>query len=492
MKTTLPIALLLMAAACPAQQSNPFVQKGETKKEEPPVGPSYVGIIEQILVPPELIEAWLLKNGVPDDATALRAIVQDWIRDGKASCDHTSIGIGVTGRNALNESVLEQIYPTEYAPNGSGVWPLPTSFETRNLGYTMEFKPSTEGGKPFLTASGECVEMIGSNMWNPLMEKTRHPDDVFMPVIRSVRLSEGQWAGNSISEDPFAEASPPDADRRKSVLTPAAKPGAVALVSRVDPLPTERKAGDRSRLVFFRGAVEEEVRKAAPLPPRLHVSYKSVNVPHAAFSEWLQGRAPLDVPASAWSFVESLKGDQAPTLLEAADGIFQSDAAWTLENIREVIYPTEWEPNNVTTLMERWEAPKEKNEGGKSVTGTGTMGRYKIQAASGLAGASLPTSFETRNTGVTLEMKVSRGTDDPWIQLSFSRVDQVGESVYRRIEDNGNWIPDMKLPLFASNRSTTACRLERGRWTLVSSGTEFNGPGKADREHCLLMFIKVE
>jgi hypothetical protein len=491
MKTTLPLALLMLATACPAQEANPFVKKGEAKKEEPPVGPSYVGIIEQILVPPDLIEAWLLKNGIPDDATALRALVQEWIRDGKASCDHTSIGIGVTGKDVTNESILEQIYPTEYAPNGPGVWPLPTSFETRNLGYTVEFKPSGEGGKPFLTASGECVEMLGSTTWHPLMEKTRHPEDVFMPVIRSVRLSEGQWVGNSIPEDPFAEDGP-DPDRRKSVVTPAAKPGAVALVSRIDPLPAERKAGDRSRLVFFRGAVEEEIRKAAPLPPRLHVSYKALNVPHTAFSEWLQGRAPLDVPVSAWSFVESLKGDQAPPLLEAADGIFQSDAAWTLENIRELIYPTEWEPNNETTLMERWEATKEKSEGGKNVVGTGTFGRYKIQAAPGLAGASLPTSFETRNTGVTLEMKVSRGSDDPWIQLNFERVDQVGESVYRRIEDNGNWIPDMKLPLFASNRCHTSCRLERGRWTLISSGTEFNGPGKADRDHCLLMFVKVE
>ena len=57
---------------------------------------------------------------------------------------------------------------------------------------------------------------------------------------------------------------------------------------------------------------------------------------------------------------------------------------------------------------------------------------------------------------------------------------------------NGQWIPDMKLPLFATNRVTTSCRLKRGKWTLVSSGTEFTGPGKADRDHCLLMFVKVE
>jgi hypothetical protein len=328
-------------------------------------------------------------------------------------------------------------------------------------------------------------------MWHPLVEKTRHPEDVFLPIIRSVRLSEGQWVGNSASDDPFASGEP-DPHRRKSTVTPAAKPGAVALVSRVDPLPAERKAGDRSRLVFFRGAVEGEVRKAAPLPARLHVSYKALNVPHAAFSEWVQGRAPLDVPVSAWSFVESLKGDQVPSLLAAADGIFQSDAAWTLENIRELIYPTQWQPNNETTLLEKWEAAKEQREGSKNVAGTGTFGRYKIQSAPGLAGASVPISFETRNTGVTLEMEVERGSDDPSVQLGFYRVDEVGESVYRRLEDNGNWIPDIKLPLFATNRCTTSCRLERGRWTLVSSGTEFNGPGKADRDHCLLMFVKVE
>jgi hypothetical protein len=188
----------------------------------------------------------------------------------------------------------------------------------------------------------------------------------------------------------------------------------------------------------------------------------------------------------------SLKGDEAPVLLEASDGIFQSDGRWILENIREVIYPTEWEPSNVTTVVERWEAPKQQEEGGKRVIGTGTFARYKIEAAPGLAGASLPSSFETRNTGTTLELEAPRTGDDSVVRLSFDRVDEVGESVYRRIEDNGQWIPDMKLPLFASNRFSTSCRLKRGAWTLISSGTEFTGPGKADRDHCLLMFVKVE
>jgi hypothetical protein len=487
MKTVLTLALLL-TAVCPGQEANPFVKKGESKKEAPPAGPSYVGVLEQILVPPDLIETWLLKNGIPEDATALRATVQEWIREGKATCDHTSVGVGVAGRKATNESILEQIYPTEYAPNGSGVWPLPTSFETRNLGYTVEFDPTGEGKEQHLFATGEFVEMLESAPHHPLMEKTRHPGDVFMPVIRSVRLSEGEMAGEQ--EDPFAEATPSAGPRR--VVMSASKPGTVALISRIDPLPTERKAGVATRLVFLRGALEEKVHPTPPLPPRIHISYKSVKVPHDVFSEWLQDRPPLEVPASAWKFVASLKGEQAPALLEAADGIFQSDGRWVLENIREVIYPTEWQPSNVHTLVEKWEAPQQQNQDGKRVTGTGTFARYEIQAASGLAGASLPVSFETRNTGVTLEMEVPRKGDDPVVRLAFDRVDVVGESVYRRIEDNGQWIPDMKLPLFATNRCNTSCRLERGRWTLISSGTEFNGPGKADRDQCLLMFVKVE
>ncbi len=488
MKTTLFFALLL-AATCSAQEANPFVKKGEARKEDPPVGPSYVGIVEQILVPPDLIEAWLLKNGIPEDATALRATVQQWIHEGKATCDHTSIGVGVEGRKSTVESILEQIYPTEYAANGSGVWPLPSGFETRNLGYTVEFAPWSEGKERHLLATGEFVEMLGSRPYHPLIEKTRHPEDVLMPVIRSVRLSEQQPSGGE-QDDPFAEATP--SVERRQVVMPASKPGAIALISRIDPLPREREAGLPTRLVFSRGALENEIRPSPPFPPRIHVSYKSLKVPHGVFSDWLQGQPPLGVPGSAWDFVLSLKGEQAPVLLEAADGIFQSDGRWVLENIREVIYPTQWEPANERTLLERWEAAKEQREGGKNVAGIGSFARYKVQSLPGLAGASLPVSFETRNTGATLEIEVPRKVDDPVVRLVFDRVDEVGESVYRRIEDNGNWIPDMKLPLFATNRSTTSCRLKLGSWTLISSGTEFTGPGKADRDHCLLMFVKVE
>lgn len=492
MKITIMFALSL-SAACSAQEANPFVKNGALEPPEQLAGVSYVGIIEQILVPPDLIEGWLDEHGIPEDATGLRATVQEWIHDGRASCEHTSVGVGLAGNKAFNESILEQVYPTEYLPNGSGVWPLPTAFETRNVGHSIEFEPTGEGKGLHVVATGFSVEMLGSNSWHTLVEKTRHPDDVFTPVFRSFRLEEGKWVG--FGDDPFASSGedvPPAGTRRRSTMVPAAKPGGIALVSREDPWPDERKAGQRSRLVFLRGAVEEEIRKATPLPPRLHVSYKSLKVPHVAFSDWLQGRNPLEVPGTAWDFVRSLEGDQAPALLEAADGIHLSDGALTLESIREIIYPVEFKPSNESTLLERWEASKQQREGEKNVEGTGTFARYKVEAAPGLAGASLPTSFETRNTGVTLEMTVSGRSDDPWAKVNFERVKMVGESVYRRIEDQGNWIPDMTMPLFASTRCTAFCRLERGRWTLVSTGTEFTGPGKADRDHCLLIFVKVE
>ena len=116
----------------------------------------------------------------------------------------------------------------------------------------------------------------------------------------------------------------------------------------------------------------------------------------------------------------------------------------------------------------------------------------KIEAIPGLAGASLATAFETRNTGMTYEIRVLPDEHGVVVDHVFERVQQVGETVCRRIEDQGKWVPDITIPLFSTGRSSTSNRLQPGKWTLISSGVEYTDSGKVDREHCLLMFVKVE
>ena len=491
-RPVIPCTLLAISMTCLAQEPNPFVKKDQPKPPEPAAGASYVGILEHILVPPDLINDWMRENGMPADANGLRAVVQQWVEKGKATLDHTSVGLGVGNRRTVNESILEQIYATEYEPNGPGVWPSPTSFETRNLGYTEDFNSDPKDGANRLSLGGEFVEMQGNTVWDFLMEKTRQPDDVFFPIVRSMRLAQGTWDGQSA--DPFAEKASPAGGSSGSTQTSAfsMEGGKYTLVSRMDPLEVERKSGLPSRLVFLRSDFAKGDEKVPTSREINHVSFSAVRVPHLEFSAWLQKQAPLSVSRDAWLLAESLRKDGKAELLDAADGVARSGSRWTLENIREVIYPTEWEPANRKVLLEHWEQSQEQKVDGKPKQGTATYGRYNIEAIPGLKGASMATAFETRNTGSTLEMDTT--VDDKGIlaNLSLSRVNYVADTVYRRIEDQGNWIPDVKLPLFASNRCSTTCRLVPGQWTLISSGSEYSGPGKVDREHCLLMFVKVE
>ncbi len=75
----------------------------------------------------------------------------------------------------------------------------------------------------------------------------------------------------------------------------------------------------------------------------------------------------------------------------------------TIEVIREFIYPTEYEPP---------ELPQQNNNGGGLLGGGGGGG-------AGIATPATPTAFETKNTGVTLEIEPTIGENDFVIDLRF-------------------------------------------------------------------------
>lgn len=492
MKSRLILLAALLALPLAAEEANPFVKKkDEAKKTEPPPGPAFVGILEHVLVPPDLIDAWIKQHGMPADATALRAEVQKWVEEKKASLDCTMMGSGVMGRISSNERILERIYPTEYMEAGAGVWPYATAFETRNLGYTAEFISNAGDGKVRLSVDADFCEMQGSNPWNVIVEKTRQPDDVFMPVIRTYRLlQKGPAIKGKEVVDPFAD--PQEASPISMHHQPSFESDGVHLLARFDPLSVERKRGLPSRLIFARGSAAPEVGKTAPLAEDFAYTVATIRVPHVEFSSWLQSQQPLAVQMGAWSFAETLCKDGKAEVVESAGSRGNVSKHNLLENISEIIYPTEYEPSYQRTVTERWEERERRNVDGKPVEGVATRATVKIDAVPGLAGASTATSFETRNTGMTYELEILPDENGILAKHVLERVIYVGESVHRRIEDQGKWIPDITMPIFSTCRFNTTNRLQPGKWTLIATGPEYAENGKTDREQCLLMFVKVE
>ncbi|WP_265594386.1 hypothetical protein [Haloferula sp. BvORR071] len=487
---SLLFAALALALPVQAQEPNPFVKKSEEAKAVTPPGDSYVAVLEYILAPPDLVGEWIRKNNIVNDADGLRAVVQQWIGEGKATLEHTVVCSGVADRKSEFASIVELIYPTEYEPPGAGVWPMPTSFETRNTGLSTELAPATypQNG-PQLSLWVDDVTYTGSRAWDILSSRTHQPDDIFMPEFRSIRASWG--ADHDLILNPFNS-------QRDIVVTPAAQApnplpiGKYQLIARADPLEKEREAGAQTRLVFLRGAFAARTKPAAEVVMPRHLSYELVEVPHAAFSEWQRAKKPGDIPSGAWELVEGMRRAGGTAVISSGDSFGKGASKWMLENIREEIYPTEYEPMDERTVLRRWQSPHKQQENGQMVEGLGTFERVKVDSKPGLAGAGLATSFETRNTGTTIEFKPAQDESGLLAELECRHVIRLGDTVSRRIEDGGEWIPDCKMPLFGSSHFNTTARVTAGAWTLVGTGTRFTGLGKSDPGRCLLLFIKVE
>jgi len=492
MKSSLLVLLALGSPLC-AQDPNPFVKKGDTAKTEAPPGDSFVAVVEHILVPPDNIAEWIRNNSITEDSDGLRAVVQQWIEEGKATLEHTHLATGVAARRTDAGSIVELIYPTEYEPSGGGVWPLATSFETRNTGISVDFDAATFREGPRLSVSVDHVTYTGSRAWDMLSNRTRHADDIFMPGFRSVRAGWGSFRPFGDARlNPFAETSVPETIP-PSVPAPAPLPGGkYKLLARADPNPTERQQGGATRLVFLRGDFVPPVKSEVVSLPLRHLAYELLEVRHANFSAWQRSRTPAEIPTGAWGAVEGMRKAGEVTPISCGDGLAQGNAEWLLENICEEIYPTEWAPTYEKTVLRRWQSAHRQKEDGKFTEGLGTFELQRLEANPGINGASLPTSFETRNTGMTLTLKPFRDESGLLVNLSAQYVVRLGDTICRRIEDQGEWIQDITMPLFASNLFTTTCRITPDKWTLVGSGSRFTGLGKSDPGSCLLLFIKVE
>ncbi len=121
------------------------------------------------------------------------------------------------------------------------------------------------------------------------------------------------------------------------------------------------------------------------------------------------------------------------------------------ESISERIYPTEYEPPELPPSNISTQAAAEKSEWVKWLE---AAGKYVV-----------PTSFETRNTGQTLEATVQPvvAEENSWdVSLSFDNVESLGNLTH------GAKDLRIEMPLFGSFRTGGLIRLKEGQWRLLS------------------------
>ena len=135
----------------------------------------------------------------------------------------------------------------------------------------------------------------------------------------------------------------------------------------------------------------------------------------------------------------------------------------SVEAVVEQIYPTEYEPPEML--------PDKAVEQLLSKRVPESLSEVIEQLTSG----ATPTSFETRNTGVTLEAAVQpvAGKQDCWdLSLAFEEVVLAG---YESFEPEGLHV---KMPTFATFRCGGLLRVAEERWQLVSALAPPQGIGK--------------
>lgn len=158
-------------------------------------------------------------------------------------------------------------------------------------------------------------------------------------------------------------------------------------------------------------------------------------------------------------------------LMTAPSVTARSGQKATIEIIREFIYPTEYEPPEIPTSTGQ-------NQGGilGGATGGGGVQSFPVTPAT-------PTAFETRNTGVTLEIEPTIGENDFMIDLRFvpevvefegfinygspiqtGGTDLLGNPVQIVLTENR-----IEMPVFSSRRVNTALTIYDG-YTVAVGG----------------------
>jgi Flp pilus assembly secretin CpaC len=147
------------------------------------------------------------EKSVSADATALRMKLQGLVEKGEANVLETQVVMARSGQKATVESIHELIYPTEFNPvtfeqtkedmeklvaKGFTFNPAtPSTFETRNVGNTLEVEPtiSVEAKLIDIRIVPELMWHTGDRVWYDGKDSLGNPFQLKMPDFYVVRLN---------------------------------------------------------------------------------------------------------------------------------------------------------------------------------------------------------------------------------------------------------------------------------------------------------------
>ena len=208
-----------------------------------------------------------------------------------------------------------------------------------------------------------------------------------------------------------------------------------------------------------------EEASSAPNPDLpIRVELDVIELPHDTLRKLTRGKTIESLHSTVLNLIKEKNAKRINTSLCTV----KSGEKCSIESVREVIYPTEYEPPGHTC-------------GGRTLeNGQG----YRERLTS--------TAFETRNVGEVISVSPTIKKNGTTINLYayyhmstvvkfttfFNYTDQWGKS-------------DVTMPEFSSTEINHSVNLENGKPTLYSTYTPLNKEGKPDSTRKVLVFIKA-
>jgi hypothetical protein len=196
-------------------------------------------------------------------------------------------------------------------------------------------------------------------------------------------------------------------------------------------------------------ALAGALRAETEMPKHVRIWTQYIEVPHATLSGWLNGGKPSGHEIHAEAVKLAKEG--GAKILETNMVICRSGQRAGIESVREEIYPTEFGPPELTgSVSEPFRVfPSSRN-----------LPELRPVTLS---------AFETRNTGVTLEVEPTIGSNEAIIDLRIIPEIVTPLRLETWMEHSDQWgDASMRFPIYETWRTNTSVMLLSGKFEMAA------------------------
>jgi hypothetical protein len=405
--------------------------------------------------------------------------VLDLAKAGKARLEILEGLTTKSGQRAVIESIDEVRYPVEFSPPETAKGQAtPTAWETRNVGDTFELEP-------VIAPNGRICDINLAPQHTHLAEFRDLPDMagallISQPIFNTQKITTSTAVTDG--EPHYLGTMNPTAPQG---IARGGAPSEIWLaflhVSIQGPPPAKAKAP----------AKQAEGEMSQPV----ELQYSCYSLDRADAQAILAAPAPMNAP---WEKVKALVAEKKARLEHITTIQTKSGQRAIVEEIQEVRYGTEYTPEKRVgstettrrTVTNQVGEKKSDQKSDSTSNSTETITTNRTDAKSEII-PGYTTAFETRNTGVTVEVEPVVGPDGLIVDLNHVIQSVKANGNLKATGIAGHYPPQ---PLFETSKVTTSQCVPLDLQVLVST---LNPPGadgvndRTDSGRTYLLFVRA-